>query len=305
MPNFIVVRPFIYVFGTIIDQNQNNPNENTIYGGHNGAMNQSTGHTHSGTIGDGPKVAAANVTIVDVGGFYVSTDVEGALQEIGSGSAFGFSPPVGTIIAFYDYGPGQLTFNPINWAYCVGQVLNVPTIGGPPRTLPDLSGRYLVGFGTDGGANNGTAPFLTPTVGNAGNQVNIQHNHAVGPFTMTIAGHTHTVNPHAHTVAAHTHVLPAFTGAILQTGNANFSINVGGVETLLLTNGPAEVQGNHSHILGGSTAAASPATDAVGLTTNATALTTNANTVTSANSLSTTQSIQPISIRVRFLMRIQ
>lgn len=60
MPNFIVLRPFIYVFGTIIDPNQNNPNETTIYGGHNTSMNGTTGHTHTGAVGDGPLLTFAS-----------------------------------------------------------------------------------------------------------------------------------------------------------------------------------------------------------------------------------------------------
>jgi len=63
MGNFIVSRPFIYVLGTTIDPAQNNPNETTIYGGHNDSMNGTTGHGHTGAVGDGPKITAAGIDL--------------------------------------------------------------------------------------------------------------------------------------------------------------------------------------------------------------------------------------------------
>jgi hypothetical protein len=53
-------------------------------------------------------------------------------------------------------------------------------VGGSSRTLPDLSGRYLVGFGTDGGGDVDTAAWATAAVGNASHQINISHTHT-GP----------------------------------------------------------------------------------------------------------------------------
>jgi hypothetical protein len=52
--------------------------------------------------------------------------------------------PTGTILPFYDYN-GALTFNAALYKYCDGQT---QTVGGSLRVLPDLSNRYLVGFGT-------------------------------------------------------------------------------------------------------------------------------------------------------------
>lgn len=156
--DFRVARPFIYVAGTPIDPNQNNPNENTVYSAHNNSMEAVTGHSHSGIPGDGGPITLAVPQI----------------------------PPIGTILPFYDFG--LLTFNPAIWHYCDGSAQVVSGIG--LQTLPDLSGRYLVGFGTDGGGNIGTVPFVAGAVGNAGSVINFQH--------------THTENPHTHTLPANT-----------------------------------------------------------------------------------------------------
>lgn len=83
------------------------------------------------------------------------------------------SVPIGSIIPFYDFN-GALTFDTDYWAYCNGQT---KTIGGSSRTLPDLSNRYLVGFGTEGGADIGSASWSTTVVGNASHQTSIAHNH--------------------------------------------------------------------------------------------------------------------------------
>lgn len=63
MSDFTVVRPFIYVEDTLIDQGQANPNENDIYGSHNAAFNATSGHMHTGTTGDGPKLGASSIDL--------------------------------------------------------------------------------------------------------------------------------------------------------------------------------------------------------------------------------------------------
>jgi hypothetical protein len=84
------------------------------------------------------------------------------------------SVPIGSIIPFYDFN-GALTFNASYWAYCNGQTKTVVGIGSV--TLPDLSNRYLVGFGTEGGTNMGSSAWSATPVGNASHQISIQHFH--------------------------------------------------------------------------------------------------------------------------------
>lgn len=59
--NFIVFRSFVYIPGALIRSSENNTNENTIYGGHNGAFNEITGHEHTGAPGDAPRLGPASI----------------------------------------------------------------------------------------------------------------------------------------------------------------------------------------------------------------------------------------------------
>jgi hypothetical protein len=72
IPNFTATRTYIYVAGNIIDPAQNNTNENTIYNKFNASINATTGHTHSGATGDGPKL---NSTGLDLTAAYAWTGV--------------------------------------------------------------------------------------------------------------------------------------------------------------------------------------------------------------------------------------
>ncbi len=62
MTDFRRTRLFIYLAGTLIDPNQNNPNEDTIYEGHNSSHEALSGHGHSEGAGDGGKLAAPGTT---------------------------------------------------------------------------------------------------------------------------------------------------------------------------------------------------------------------------------------------------
>lgn len=69
MPDFTATRTYLYVAGNVISPLQNTTNETGIYNPHNLAFDASTGHTHSGTTGDGPKIPAYNLNdgIVELG----------------------------------------------------------------------------------------------------------------------------------------------------------------------------------------------------------------------------------------------
>lgn len=92
-------------------------------------------------------------------------------------------PPIGTIIPFYDFN-AALTFDATYWAYCDG---STKTIAGSSYTLPDLSNRYLVGFGTEAGGDIDTEAWATAAVGNASHQVDISHTHGAGTLQFTVA----------------------------------------------------------------------------------------------------------------------
>jgi hypothetical protein len=95
-------------------------------------------------------------------------------------------PPIGSIVAHYDYN-AALTINSDYWRYCDGSSVTITGIG--TQTLPDLSNRYLVGFGTEGGGDIDTAAWATAAVGNASHQVDLSHTHT---FTTGAGGaHSH------------------------------------------------------------------------------------------------------------------
>lgn len=100
------------------------------------------------------------------------------------------STPVGSIIPFYDFN-GVAQFDTNIWNYCDGSVINSPGSILDGQTLPDLSGRYICGFGTDGGGNIDTAPWDVAPVGNAGSTVNLQHSHTVNNHNHSIPDHDH------------------------------------------------------------------------------------------------------------------
>jgi hypothetical protein len=63
--------------------------------------------------------------------------------------------PVGTIVGHYDFN-AAVTFTD-DWLYCDGSVIADAASPINGQTLPDLSNRYLVGFGTEGGGDIDTA----------------------------------------------------------------------------------------------------------------------------------------------------
>lgn len=82
---------------------------------------------------------AATIGIVDAGGFYTSTDVEGALQEIGGGGAAGRHN--GLILGgTFTYGPGLLTLDTPTTVLIGGAVAS---FGGASVVLPPSVTRYV------------------------------------------------------------------------------------------------------------------------------------------------------------------
>lgn len=190
--------------------------------------------------------------------------------------------PIGTIIWFYDFN-ALVTFDSNYWRYCNGDVLAYPASPLNGQTLPDLSGRYIVGFGTDGGGDIGTAAWAVLPVGNANHQINIQHQHDMG-------NHTHGNGSLSFKVMTFSPVL----GVIGNGAIAYFNYQSGGLGgggdyypsiSYVPTGDPAQPN-EDVFTYGGSGSTGAPSTNL----TN--------------NQLSSTQSIQPHSIRARALMRV-
>jgi len=263
--------------------------------------------------------------------------------------------PVGTIIPFYDFNAG-LTFDINYWAYCDGKVYTLTGIGA--QTVPDLSNRYLVGFGTEAGQDLGTAAWDITPVGNASHQIDLQHTHTGPSHTHDMQNHTHTGPNHRHTGPNHSHSGPNHRHTIAHTHTVNSHSHTSGtIATKLLKSGTSLIykhiertswtpEGRITGITSsayttpqtyctdcfGSTGSTAPSTGAssnansgysgtantgnsgTGNTsyggTGATGAPSNNTTTASGTGAtssagSTTQDIQPRSIRVRFIMRIK
>lgn len=220
--------------------------------------------------------------------------------------------PIGSIIPFYDFN-GALTFDTNKWVYCDG---STATVGGVSRTLPDLSNRYLVGFGTEGGGDNDTAAWATTAVGNASHQINIQHDHTGPSHTHSIGSHTHgpgtlsfqigssTWTTGSNTMTTSLYPLPSIHGG------SNSPIEIFGHNnwdaTYAATPGRGVGWWEHLPDSGGGTSDQdwwTRQTNSLGVTDSSSGTSGSGGTGNTSSSLSTTQSIQPRSIRVRYLMR--
>ncbi len=216
-------------------------------------------------------------------------------------------PPVGSIIPWYNFGVGAGALagalDTDYWAYCDGNA--IPAVGGvlDGQLTPDLSNRYLVGFGTEAGGDIGTAAWLAALgneLGAANHRINLAHVHT-GP------SHVHTGPSHVHTIAEHVHVfsISSHTGyegahyhvGLFHNGNPGDIEDSGGNGNT----GPA-IPANHRHsiILTGTTNLGGPTGTAAAGTGNTGA----SGTANTGTNLSATQSIQCRSIRVRWIIRV-
>lgn len=194
--------------------------------------------------------------------------------------------PVGTITAFYDYN-GLVTFDTNFWKYCDGTA--IVKVGSPlnGQLAPDLSGRYLVGFGTDGGGDIGTALWATAPVGNAGHTINLQHSHTVDPHTHdygTLQFKTSTSVQNAMPPGYRVDFYDNAGAVVTVAASVTVMAAVAGAVVWIQTAGPGPgTQDYYTTAGSGNTGSFSPGTN---------------------NALSTIQSIQPRSIRCRYIIRI-
>lgn len=274
-------------------------------------------------IGGTTPAAGAFTSISGTGLTINSVDIEKALV------------PIGTIVPIYDFG-GALTFDSDYYAYCNGQS---KTIGGVSRTLPDLSNRYIVGFGTEGGADIGSAAWATTAVGEASHQVDLSHTHStdIASFTSgSESSHTHANGSYAVDIASftsgtggsHSHNLSNNGWAKIATGLGNVDGENTQFDRVTATSWTCDYVGSlmtphaasagsrtvgvglggstegiaaHSHVINPPSTAVS-GTSAAGSSHSHSV---NPPATTSTSGGSATQTIQPRSIRVRYLMRIK
>ena len=282
----------------------------------------------NGSAIGGTTPAAGNFTSISGTGLTInSVDIEKALV------------PIGTIVPIYDFS-GALTFDSDYYAYCNGQS---KTIGGVSRTLPDLANRYIVGFGIEGastGANGvGNATWSVDPVGEASHQVDISHTHStdIASFTSgSESSHTHDDGTYAVNIASftsgaggsHSHSLSNDGWAKIATGLGNVDGENTQFDRVTSTSWTCDYVGTlgNPHAasassrtvgvgLGGATEgiaahshAIDPPNTSVGGKSgpgSSHSHSVNPPATTSTSSLSTTQTIQPRSIRCRYIMRIK
>jgi len=90
-------------------------------------------------------------------------------------------PPVGTTFAFNDFN-GAAKFNVTIHHYNNDDILADANSRLNGKTIVDMSNRYMVGLGAEGGKDIGTVPWSNTPVGNASHQVDVSHTH--GPGTL-------------------------------------------------------------------------------------------------------------------------
>lgn len=206
-------------------------------------------------------------------------------------------PPIGSIIPFFDFSDA-LTWDSTYWKICNGQSA---TIGGSSRTTPDLSGRYLVGFGTDGGGDNNGGVLNAVATGNAGHTIDISHTHTtnIAAFSSATANVESTAAGGSHDHGGRTDGMEedaanesSFDYRIRDDG-LGWVNRVAGSRHIVVDSGSTD-EGQHDHQIASDGSHTHTLTHIHEIDPPIT---------TSGSSLSSTQSIQPRSIRVRYIMR--
>lgn len=197
--------------------------------------------------------------------------------------------PVGSVLYFDDLN-GVNVVDTNYWSALNGQVISDVLSVYNGKTLPDLSGRYIVGYGEDGDTTINTSMWSAAAVGNVYNQVNLQHSHTSNSHT-----HSVTTNNHQHsngTIRACIRLnAEGYDGIEVRqsVGNDNWQSNAGDD----IGSPKGNWKNNYTSV------------ETVGVTGWGGSETVNAGyaSVTTNNSLSGIQSIQPRSIRMRAYLR--
>lgn len=219
--------------------------------------------------------------------------------------------PTGTIVAFYDFGSGgpggtALTFDSTRWAYCNGSTTTLNGAGS--FTLPDLSNRYLVGFGNEAGMDMASAPWSTAAVGNLSHLINLSHSHTVNSHSHTgLTGSTNlsTVSAGSHNHTSETSGMGNGTAdgigtySVLDNGTWVNSVTSGSGPHLSVTNDSNTPEGRHNHEI------SSDGNHSHSINPDPHNHTVSAESPGTSVAFPSTLTIQPRSIRVRFIMKIK
>lgn len=195
--------------------------------------------------------------------------------------------PIGAVLPWCDFN-GTLTLDP-NYRYMDGTT--IVAVGSPidGKTTDDLSGAYIVGYGTLGSGNIGTAPYDATPVGNANHEIAINHTHTIAG--TAIDGLLSTANGLTGTIR---------TGQVSNSSSGFGSVvdpkvivdSSGNTVTTLrfqTASGTNNGEGQHRHDM-----------PSLSHTHNITG----SGSANTGSSLSATQSIQPRSQRYRFIVRV-
>ena len=195
--------------------------------------------------------------------------------------------PIGSILPWCDFN-GVLTLD-ANYRYMDGSVIVAATSPIDGLTTDDLSGAYIVGYGTLLAGDIGTAPYSTTPVGNADHQIAINHTHTMGGAAIaallnTSNGLTSTIR--TEQVSDSSSGFGAVVDPKVIVNSAGTTVTTLRFQTAAGTNNG---EGQHRH-------------DMPSLSHSHTV--TGSGSAASGSSLSATQSIQPRSQRYRYIIRV-
>lgn len=197
------------------------------------------------------------------------------------------SVPIGSVIAWNDFN-GLLTLD-ANFRYCDGTVINAPGSPIDGQTTDDLSGAYIVGYGTLGSGDIGTAPYDSIPTGNPNHQIAINHTHtisgtAIDGLLSTANGLTSTIR--TGQVSNSSSGFGSVVDPKIIVDNSGTAVNTLRFQTASGTNNG---EGQHRHDM----PSLSHSHNIIG-----------SGSANSGSSLSSTQSIQPRSQRYRYIIRV-
>lgn len=195
--------------------------------------------------------------------------------------------PIGSILPWCDFN-GTLTID-ANYRYMDGSV--IVAVGSPinGQTTDDLSGAYIVGYGTLGAGDIDTATYDTTPVGNADHQIAINHTHTISG--TAIDGLLSTAN--------------GLTSSIITDQVSNTSAGFGTVQDVKIIIDSAGAQDNGLRFQtasGVNNGEGQHRHDMPSLSHSHNI--TGAGTTNTGSGLSATQSIQPRSQRYRYIIRV-
>lgn len=203
--------------------------------------------------------------------------------------------PVGTVLPFYDFN-AAVSFDTNVWAYCNGTTISDSASPLNGLTLPNLSGRYIVGFGTEGGTDIGSATWNSTVVGS--NLKDLSHTHNTSNHTHGYA-HTHESGTLQFRTIDYKFIgfFPAPVGTITGYDSSGAETTIYNPYLFATNGGSITVATNLTFQPVGYTANGSGATASTNAATGA------SGAVASSSGLSAVQDVRPSSVRFRYIVR--